>query len=72
VRNTGLTEFYWTHLLIAAAKGQLGHADAGDELARIFELHADFSAQAELHKWNISAENRVSILAGLRKAGLDC
>ncbi|HUL08454.1 MAG TPA: winged helix-turn-helix domain-containing protein [Candidatus Acidoferrum sp.] len=66
----GLPHFYWTHLLAAAAKGQLGHPDAGAAVARIFEVKPGFSARAELQKWNAAPADLEHILAGLRKAGL--
>jgi len=66
----GLPHFYWTHLLAAAAKGQLCHPDAGAAVARIFEVKPGFSARAELQKWNAALADLEHILAGLRKAGL--
>jgi len=71
VRRTGLPDFYWTHLLACAALGHMGHADAGDALARILELKPDFSAMAELTKWNAAPDDLEHIIAGLRKAGWD-
>jgi tetratricopeptide (TPR) repeat protein len=38
VQHAGLPHFYWTHLLTAAALGQLGRAEAGAARAHIFEL----------------------------------
>ena len=66
----GLEHFYWAHMLRAAAKGQLGHADAGDALARIFAIKPDFSAHTELQKWNAAPDDLGHIIEGLRKAGL--
>lgn len=70
VEKAGLPQFYWSHLLTAAAKGQLGHADAGRALARIFEVKPDFSARVELQKWNAAPADLEHLLAGLRRAGL--
>jgi tetratricopeptide (TPR) repeat protein len=70
VQKVGLPHFYWTHLLTAAAKGQLGHADAAEALAQIFVLKPAFSARVELRKWNAAAHDLEHILEGLRKAGL--
>ncbi|MGI9426038.1 MAG: winged helix-turn-helix domain-containing tetratricopeptide repeat protein [Hyphomicrobiaceae bacterium] len=70
VQRVGLPNFYWTHLLNAACKGQLGHRDARDSLAKILELKPDFSAHAELKKWNAAPQDFEHILEGLRKAGL--
>lgn len=70
VERVGLPDFYWTHLLLGAAKGQLGRADADEEIATIFALKPDFSARAELRKWNAQARDLSHMLEGLRKAGL--
>jgi TolB-like protein/DNA-binding winged helix-turn-helix (wHTH) protein len=69
VEKVGLPHFYWTHLLDAAAKGQLGHPDAGKALSRILEVKPNFSAHVELRKWNASPDDRDHIMEGLRKAG---
>jgi len=69
VENIGLPHFYWTHLLDAAAKGQLGRPDAGKALSRIFEIKPNFSAHIELRKWNASPDDLDHIVEGLRKAG---
>ena len=70
VQKIGLPHFYWTHLLDGASKGQLGRADAGESLARIFEIKPNFSARVELQKWNAAPDDLEHILEGLRKAGL--
>jgi TolB-like protein/tetratricopeptide (TPR) repeat protein len=70
VEKVGLPHFYWTHMLTAAAKGQLGHNDAAGALARIFEVKPNFSARVELRKWNAAPADLEHILDGLRKAGL--
>jgi TolB-like protein/DNA-binding winged helix-turn-helix (wHTH) protein len=70
VEKIGLPHFYWTHLLNGASKGQLGRADAGESLARIFEIKPTFSARVELQKWNAAPKDLEHILEGLRKAGL--
>jgi hypothetical protein len=57
-------------MLTAAAKGQLGQADAADALAKVFDLKPNFSARVELRKWNAAAADLEHILEGLRKAGL--
>jgi TolB-like protein len=69
VEKIGLPHFYWTHLLDAAAKGQLGHPDAGKALSRVLEIKPSFSAHLELRKWNASPADLDHIMAGLRKAG---
>jgi TolB-like protein len=70
VEKIGMPDFYWTHLLTAAALGQLGHPDAGAALARIFVVKPDFSAPEELRKWTAESGDAGHILEGLRKAGL--
>jgi TolB-like protein len=70
VQKVGLPHFYWTHLLEGASKGQLGRADAGASLTRIFHLKPAFSARVELQKWNAAPDDLEHIMDGLRKAGL--
>jgi TolB-like protein/DNA-binding winged helix-turn-helix (wHTH) protein/tetratricopeptide (TPR) repeat protein len=70
VQKIGLPHFYWTHLLDGASKGQLGRGDAGESLARIFEIKPNFSARIELQKWNAAPKDLEHIMEGLRKAGL--
>lgn len=70
VDKVGLPHFYWTHLLAAAAMGQLGDPGAAAALARIFELKPGFSARHELQKWNAAPDDMAHILDGLAKAGL--
>jgi len=69
VEKIGLPHFYWTHLLDAAAKGQLGRPDAGKALARVLEIKPNFSAHLELRKWNASPADLEHIMEGLRRAG---
>ena len=69
VEKIGLPHFYWTHLLDAAAKGQLGHPDAGNALSRALEIKPSFSARVELRKWNASPADLDHIMEGLRRAG---
>ena len=70
VQRVGLPHFYWTHLLNAAARGQMRNSEAGRSLERIYELKPDFSARAELMKWNAAPDDLEHLLGGLRKAGL--
>jgi TolB-like protein/DNA-binding winged helix-turn-helix (wHTH) protein len=69
VEKIGLPHFYWTHLLDAAAKGQLGRPDAGEALAKVLEIKPNFSAHLELRKWNASPADLDHIVAGLQSAG---
>ena len=70
VERINMPHFYWMHLLNAAALGQLQRPEAAASLQRIFELKPDFSARAELQKWNAKAGDLEHLLDGLRKAGL--
>ena len=70
MERVGLPHFYLTHLLTAAALGQMGHPGASAALARIFEVKPGFSARAELRKWNAAAEDLEHVVEGLRRAGL--
>jgi len=70
IQQIGMPHFYWTHLLTAAAQGQIGHEQAGASLAWIFKLKPNFSARAELQKWNTAPHDLEHIEQGLRKAGL--
>ncbi|MGE0222815.1 MAG: winged helix-turn-helix domain-containing tetratricopeptide repeat protein [Acetobacteraceae bacterium] len=70
VQKSGMPDFYWAHLLMAAARGQLGQTEAGASLARIFQIKPDFSARVELRKWNAAPYDLEHLLEGLRKAGL--
>ena len=70
VERIGLPHFYWMHLLRAAALGQLGESGATEALERIYALKPDFSAPAELRKWNAAPADFDHLLDGLRKAGL--
>ncbi len=70
VQRVGLPNFYWTHLLNAACKGQLGHGDADRSVAAIHDLKPNFSARDELKKWNAAPNDMAHILDGLKKAGV--
>ena len=70
VQRIAMPHFYWTHLLNAAALGQLQRAEAGDALARIYALKPNFSARRELEKWNTAPDDLEHLLDGFRKAGL--
>jgi len=70
VQRISMPNFYWTHLLDAAALGQLGRSEASTSLKQVFNLKPDFSAEAELNKWNAAPQDFEHIMDGLRKAGL--
>jgi TolB-like protein len=69
VERISLPHFYWTHLLNAAALGQLQRREAGNALERIYELKPGFDARAELQKWNAAPGDLEHLLEGLREAG---
>ena len=72
VQKIDMPEFYWTHLLEAAALGHLGRAErARAALGRLLALTPGFSAADELHKWNTASDDAAHIVEGLRKAGLE-
>ncbi len=70
VQRISMPHFYWTHLLNAAALGQLQRPEADDALERIYDLKPGFDARAELQKWNAAPDDLEHLLEGLRKAGL--
>jgi TolB-like protein/Tfp pilus assembly protein PilF len=70
VRKTGLTEFYWRHLMLAAAMGQLGDPDVAEPLRLMEAMKPGMSPEVELRKWNCTPHDREHIMDGLRKAGL--
>ena len=70
VERIAMPHFYWTHMLNAAAQGQLGDARATGSLERIFKLRPDFSARTELTKWNAAPDDLEHLMEGLHKAGL--
>ena len=70
VERISMPDFFWTHMLEAAALGQLGRSEAATSLEQVFKLKPDFSAQTELRKWNASSPDFEHIMEGLRKAGL--
>lgn len=70
VRKTGLTEFYWRHLMLAAAMGQLGDPEVAEPLRLMEAMKPGVSPEVELRKWNCTPQDREHIMDGLRKAGL--
>jgi tetratricopeptide (TPR) repeat protein len=71
VQRIALPNFYWTHLLDAAALGQLGREEAAASLARMKQTKTGISVAAELRKWNAAPGDYAHIMEGLRKAGHD-
>ena len=71
LERIAMPHFYWSHLLRAAALGQQGNATAKRSIEQIYELKPDFSAEAELKKWNAAPGDFEHLMDGLRKAGLE-
>jgi len=69
-RRTGMEDFYWTWIFVAAAHGQMGVPEAKESLARMFALKPDCDPRAELRKWNAAPDDLEHVMEGLRKAGL--
>jgi len=70
LQRISMPDFYWTWLFEAAALGQLGRAEAGAALERMYALKPDISPRAELQKWNAAPNDLKHITEGLKKAGL--
>jgi len=71
VQRISMPDFYWAHLLNAAAFGHLGRRDASVSLAKMKAVKPGVSAAGEIHKWNVAPQDCAHIMAGLRKAGHD-
>jgi tetratricopeptide (TPR) repeat protein len=69
IARISMPDFYWTHLLNAAALGQLGREEAARSLEQMNKLKPDISVAAEMHKWNLAPDDFDHIMEGLRKAG---
>lgn len=71
MQRVSMPNFFWTHLLIAAALGQMGDPGAGAALARMHQAKPGVSAADELRKWNVAPPVLARIMQGLRNAGHD-
>ncbi|AXS41189.1 tetratricopeptide repeat protein [Breoghania sp. L-A4] len=71
VQRISMPNFYWTHILNAAALGQLGREDAAASLAMMKRVKPGISAAAEMRKWNLAPHDFTHIMDGLRLAGHD-
>lgn len=69
VQRISMPDFYWTHILKAAALGQIGREDAAASLAALNSVKGGVSAECEMRKWNVPAADFAHIMEGLRKAG---
>ncbi len=71
VQRISMPNFYWTHLLDAAAMGQMGRREAPASITMMRDSKPGLSVTNELHKWNVAPHDFDHIMEGLRKAGLD-
>ena len=71
VQRISMPNFYWTHLLSAAALGQLGRKEAAASLALMKQVKPGISAATEMRKWIVAERDFNHIMEGLRKAGHD-
>lgn len=69
VQRISMPNFFWTHLLNAAALGRMGRDQAGASLALMLKARPGVSAAAEMQKWIVSQENYDNLMLGLRQAG---
>ncbi|MCY0095488.1 winged helix-turn-helix domain-containing protein [Hoeflea ulvae] len=70
VQRISMPSFYWSHMLNAAALGQLGRSqEAAQSLAMMHEIKPGGSAAAEMDKWNLTTKDQADLIEGLRKAG---
>ena len=70
IERIDMPEFYWSHLLRAAALGQLGDPGATQAADQMLSLKPDLDARAELLKWNTAYDDLEHLLEGLEKAGI--
>lgn len=70
VERINMPQFYWARLMEAASLGQLGRP-AEKVVESILKLKPEFSARAELEKWNAASNDMEHILDGLAKAGVE-
>lgn len=71
VQRISMPNFFWTHLLNAAALGRMGKEEAGASLSLMHEAQPGVSAATEMKKWIVSQEKFENLMLGLRKAGHD-
>jgi TolB-like protein len=69
VQRISMPNFFWTHMLDAAALGQLGDPRAAASLAFMDESQSGVSPAVEMQKWNLAKRDFDHIMEGLRKAG---
>lgn len=70
VERISMPSFYWTHLLKAAALGQLDDPSGAASLAEMHRLKPELRARDEMSKWNVAPKHMQHLMEGLLKAGL--
>ncbi|MDF1607384.1 winged helix-turn-helix domain-containing protein [Hoeflea sp. YIM 152468] len=71
VQRISMPDFFWTHLMKAAALGQLGRKEAADSLAMMSRIKPGVTPAAAMTKWNVTDEDHAHLIEGLRKAGYE-
>jgi TolB-like protein len=70
MQRAAMPNFFWTHMLAAAAKGQLGHPDAAAFMMEAYRLKPDLVPREMLLKWNAAPGDLLHLMEGLYKAGV--
>ncbi len=70
MQRTAMPLFFWTHMLTAAAKGQLGHPDASACMQEAYRCKPDLVPREMLLKWNAAPDDLEHLMEGLHKAGV--
>lgn len=71
VQRISMPNFFWTHLLNAAALGRLNREEASASLALMHKAKPGVSAAVEMQKWIVSQEKYDNLMLGLREGGHD-
>jgi len=71
VQRISMPSFYWSHILNAAALGQLDLKEAPEALAAMKQVKPRVSPIDEMTKWNVAPDDVDHLMEGLRKAGLE-
>jgi len=71
MQRISMPSFYWSHILNAAALGQLGRIEAPEALAAMKQVKPGVSPAHEMDKWNVAPGDVDHIVEGLRKAGYE-
>lgn len=71
VQRISMPDFFWTHILNAAALGQLGSKKADASLKLMQQSKPGISVAAVMRKWIVMQRDYDHIMEGLLKAGLN-